>query len=208
MDPPRVGGGVNATALTGGLNRQADGRTRPTSTMARRPTDFKSASMIERHACAGLAEHRHIGPNEKTSKITLTAWINSIRSYMEEHRLDTVFRVYTPLQDGAPETYLLEEWGTVKSDATNAWIGSLENGVTSIPDAFVAQQAAHAVDNDLPPPVAIHPVCPYDTDNLQWSGKAIMASVTIELWGGLEKTLGTDPTVEAFRSLRRKLLVQ
>ena len=93
MDPPRVGGGVDVTAWTGGSNRQADWRTRPTSTMARRPTDFKSASMIERHACAGLAEHRHLRQKEKTSKITLTAWINSIRSYMEEHVLDTVFRV-------------------------------------------------------------------------------------------------------------------
>ena len=134
--------------------------------MARRPTDFKSASMIKRHACAGLTEHRHLGPNEKTSKITLTAWINSIRLYMEKHGLDTVFRVYTPLQDGAPETYLLEEWGTVRSDAINAWIGSLENGVPSTPAAFVAQQAAHASYNALPLPVSIHPVCPYDTNNL------------------------------------------
>ena len=108
MDPPIVGGGVDATTWTGGSNRQADWRTRPTSTMARRPTDFISASMIEQHACAGLSEHRHLIPNEKTSKSTLTVWINSIRSYMEEHGLDTVFRVYTPLQDGAPGTYLLE----------------------------------------------------------------------------------------------------
>ena len=148
--------------------------------MARRPTDFKSASMIERHACAGLAKQRHLRPKKKTSKITLTAWINSIRSYMEEHGLDTVFRVYTRLRDGALQTYLLEEWGTVRSDVIDAWIGSLENGVPSTPDTFVAQQAAYAAYNTLPPPVAIHPVCPYDTDNLRWSGKAIMARVTLE----------------------------
>ena len=206
MDPPRVGGGVDATAWTGGSNRQADWRTRPTSTMARRPTEFKSDSMIKRHACAGLAEHRHLGPNENTSKITLTAWINWIRLYMEEHGLDTVLRVYTPLRDGAPETYLLEEWGTVRSDAIDAWIGSLENGVPSTPSTLIAQQAAYAAYNNLPPPVAIHPVCPYNTDNLQWSGKAIMASVTLELWEGLEKTIGTDPTgPEAFLEVIRKL---
>ena len=150
--------------------------------------------MIKRHACAGLAEHRHLRPNEKTSKITLAAWINSIFLYMKENGLDTVLQVYTPLRDGAPKTYLLEEWGTVRSDAIDAWIRSLENSVPSTPSAFIAQQADYAADNTLPPLVAICPVCPYNTDNLRRSGKAIMASVTLELWEGLKKTLGTDPT--------------
>ena len=151
MDPPRVGGGVDSTAWTGGSNRQADRRTRPTSTMARRPTDFRSASMIEQHACAGLSEHRHLRPNEKTSKITLTAWINSIRLYMEEHSIYTVFRVYTPLRDGAPETYILEEWGTVRSDAINAWISFLENWFPNTLGARVAQEEDYAADNYFPP---------------------------------------------------------
>ena len=100
---------------------------------------------------------------------------------MEEHGLDTVFRVYTPLRDGAPETYLLEEWGTVRSDAINPWIGFLKNGVPNTPGALVAQEEAYAADNSLPPAVYIYPVCPYDTDNLCWSGNSIMSSVTLEL---------------------------
>ena len=179
MDPPRVGGGVDPTALTGGSNRQADRCTSPTSTMARRPTGFRSDSMIKRHACTGLAEHRHLVPNKNTSKITPTAWINSIRSYMEEHGINTVFRVYTSLQYGSPETYPLEEWLTVRSDSINAWIGLLKKGVSNTPVARVAQEEACAAENSLPLVVSIYPVCTYNTDSLRWSRKAIMDSVTI-----------------------------
>ena len=56
---------------------------------------------------------------------------------MEEHGIDTVFRVYNPLRDGAPETYLLEEWVTVRSDAINTWIGFLKNGVPKIRECFL-----------------------------------------------------------------------
>ena len=52
MYPPRFGGGVDSITWTGVSNQQIDRRTRPTSTTSRRPTDFRSASMIERHACA------------------------------------------------------------------------------------------------------------------------------------------------------------
>ena len=136
----------------------------------------------------------------------LTAWINSIRSYMEEHGINTVFRVYTSLQDGSPETYPLEEWLTVRSDSINAWIGFLKNGVPNTPGALVSQEEAYAAENLLPPDVTIYPVCPDDTDNLRWSGKAIVASVTLELWEGLKKTLGTDPTgPEAFFTVIGKL---
>ena len=114
---------------------------------------------------------------------------------MEEHGLDTVFRVYTPLRDGAPETYLLEELGTFRSDAINAWIGFLKNGVPNTPGTRVAQEEAYEAENYLPLAVAIYPVCPYDTDSLRWSGKAIMDNATIELCEGLKKTLGTDPTI-------------
>ena len=105
-----------------------------------------------------------------------------------------MFQVYNPLRERSPETYILEEWETVRSDAINAWIGFLKNGFPNNLGALVAQEEAYAVDNSFPPAVTIYSVCPYDTDNLRWSGKAITASVTIELLEGLEKTLGTYPT--------------
>jgi hypothetical protein len=55
----------------------------PSSTMARRPTNFKSANTIKHIAMKGLPEDQHIRPDEKTSKITLTSWVNSARSYID-----------------------------------------------------------------------------------------------------------------------------
>ena len=125
---------------------------------------------------------------------------------MEEHGLNTVFWLYIPLWDGALETYLLGEWGTFRSDAINAWIIFLKNWFPNTPGAQVAQEEYYAADNYLPPDVAIYPVCTYNTDSLRWSGKAIMASVTIDWWEGLEKTLGTDPTgPEAFFAVIKTL---
>jgi hypothetical protein len=60
--------------------------------MARRPTDFKSANTIEHIATKGLPDDPYIGPDEKTSKITLTSF------YMEERGLDTVFMFMTDRQ--------------------------------------------------------------------------------------------------------------
>jgi hypothetical protein len=36
----------------------------------------------------------------------------------------------------------------------------------------------------------IQPVCDYDLNNLKWSGKAILDSVSLELWETVEKDLG------------------
>ena len=54
--------------------------------------------------------------------------------------------MYTPLRDGAPETYLLEEWVIVISDTINAWIGLLKNGFPSTLGSLVAQEEAYAAD--------------------------------------------------------------
>jgi hypothetical protein len=89
LTAPRIGGGSGDTAWVGGSNVTTSRLSRPDSTLARRPTDFKSASSIESKATQGLAEDRRLGLDETTSKITLTSWVNSIRSYMETHGLDT-----------------------------------------------------------------------------------------------------------------------
>jgi hypothetical protein len=95
--------------------------------MARRPTDFKSANIIEPITTKGLPDDRHIGPDEKTSKITLTSWVNSTRSYMEECGLDTVFHVYDGKTDS--EIYLLTDWGSASPDKIEAWVATLCVGV-------------------------------------------------------------------------------
>ena len=114
---PRVGGGNDATAWTGGPNNVLQRLARPSSTMARRPTDFKSANSIEHIATKGLPEDRHIGPDEKTSKITLTSWVNTIRSYMEERGMDTIFHVFDAPMNS--KIYLLTNWDSASFAISN-----------------------------------------------------------------------------------------
>ena len=103
---PRIGGGSGDGTWVGGSNTSATRRSlRPESTLARRPTDFKSAAQIESKATLGLPDDRRLSLDEKTSKITLASWVNSIRTYMEEHGMDTVFCIYEKATD--LEVYLL-----------------------------------------------------------------------------------------------------
>jgi hypothetical protein len=149
--------------------------------MARRPTDFKSANTIEHIATKGIPADRHIGPNQKTSKITLNSWVNSTRSYMEERGMDTILHVYDWKTNY--ETYLLTDWGS----KIEAWVATLRAGVPK-------------ADGTLLPPYD------YDLDNLKWSGKAILNSVSLPLWETVEKDLGVDVTgPEAFAAVVYKL---
>jgi hypothetical protein len=137
--------------------------------MARCPTDFKSPNSIEHLITTkGLPEDRHIGPDEKTSKNTLTSWVNTIHIYMEERGLDSVFRVYDGEAD--TETYLLTDWGSANPEHSSG--------------------VPHPDDGDNTKDT--QQVCDYDHDNLKWSGKAILNSVSLELWETAEKDLGAD----------------
>ena len=151
-------------AWVGGSNRTTERRSRPESTLARRPTDFKSAAEIEKRAVQGLPEDRRLSLNEKTSKITLTSWVNAMRAYCEEHGLDTVFRVFDPVND--TEVYLLKDWGSARPEKVAAWEEKLVTGIGT------------------------HAACDYDGDNLKWSGKAVMNSIALDLWESIEKDVG------------------
>ena len=37
--------------------------------------------------------------------------------------------------------------------------------------------------------------CPYDQDNLRWSGEAVLGSISLDLWQRIEKELPTDGDV-------------
>jgi hypothetical protein len=158
---PRIGGGQDNTAWVGGSNIEGKRGTRPESTLARRPTDFKSAAEIEKRATQGLAEDRHLSLDKKTSKITLTSWVNALRAYCEEHGMDTVFRIYD--LEGDSEVYLLKEWGAASPEKVIKWEAALTSGI-----------------GESPP-------CDYDINNLKWSGKAIMNSIALDLWETIEK---------------------
>ena len=54
------------------------------------------------------------------------------------------------------------------------------------------------------PPLQL--VCEYDLDNLKWSGKAIMQSISLELWETIKKDLDCNPSgPEAFAAVVYKL---
>ena len=129
--------------------------------MARRPTDFKSANTIEHIATKGLPEDRHIGPDEKSSKITLTSWVNSTRSYMEERGLDTVFYVYDWQTDS--EVYLLTDWGSASPAKIEAWVATMRAGISQLHGTLLSP-------------------CDYDLDNPKRSGQATFNSMSLPLW--------------------------
>ena len=99
--------------------------------------------------------------------VSLTSWINLVRAYVEECGMDTVFRIYD--EDLDEEKYLLEDWGAAKKEAVRDWVMEISEGAMA---------------------------CPYDMDNLRWSGKALLASIDLELWSRIEKDLplGGDVT--------------
>ena len=70
---PRVGGGTDeATVWVGGSSIKEKALKTPKSILARRYTDFKSASHIEVRAKEGLPEGRRMSLDERRSKISLT----------------------------------------------------------------------------------------------------------------------------------------
>jgi hypothetical protein len=105
---------------------------------------------------------------------------------MEERGLDTVFHMYGGQTDS--ETYLLANWGSASPAKIEAWVATLHAGV----------QKTNGTSS---------PPCDYDLDNLEWSGKAILNSVTLALWETFEKGLGIDASgpTEAFSTVVNKL---
>jgi hypothetical protein len=88
---------------------------------------------------------------------------------MEERGLDSVFYVYDGQTDS--ETYLLTNWGSASPTKIEAWVATLHAGVLK-------------TDGTVLPP------CDYDLDNLKWSGKAVLNSVSLPLWETVGKDLG------------------
>jgi hypothetical protein len=125
-------------------------------------------------------------PRDCLTIATLTSWVNLARSYMEERGLDTVFYVYNGQTDS--ETYLLTNWGSASPAKIEAWVMTLRSTGVPKPDSTVSSP------------------CDYDLDNLKWSGKAILNSVTLPLWETVEKDLGIDASgPKAFATVVYKL---
>ena len=178
---PRIGGSIKGCYWVGGSNLTANKLVRPRSTLAWRPDDYKSAARVEEQCQKGLPIERQLSEDGKASKITLTSWITSLRVNLEERGLDTVFRIIN--NTTGAETYLLEKWGESKNEEMiETWVKNLREGL----------------------PTSAGP-CTFDEDNLIWSGKAVLNSISLDMWESIEKSLPPYPSgPEVFGAVIRK----
>ena len=93
----------------------------------------------------------------------LTAWVNSLRGYLEERGLDTFFRIFDPFRN--TKVYLLKYWGLDDPDQVVAWENLF---LTRIGGALVFY---------------------YNVDNLKCSKKYIMNSISLDIWESIKKYL-------------------
>ena len=121
---------------------------------------------MEKECCEGVDCEKRLGlEDEKDYRITFTSWIDAIRAKMEHCGMDGIFRILS--KDHSEETYILKDWGQYEPSAIKTWVKDLRDG--------------------LPKDDTKIDVCPYDIDNLEWSGKAIADSVSLKLWTTIEK---------------------
>ena len=97
--------------------------------------------------------------------------------------MDTMFRV---LSEGK-EVYLLEKLGICVSWGVMDWVKELKEGVLKADGSR-------------------HDICQYDIDNLQWSGKALLNSIDLDLWAEIEKELSYNASgPEVFASVIERM---
>jgi hypothetical protein len=161
---PRLGGGTDKyTWWTGGSNLKP--RTRRASIYACRPEDFRALEKVEYYIRNGVKEEDRLGlPTEKAYKTTLTEWIATVKSHVENCGMDSVFRLFL---DGVHEHYLFDEWGEVTMDDIDQHVEDLtSNGV-------------HNSDTTR------HPVCPFDVENVDRTREMIKATISREFYNAL-----------------------
>jgi hypothetical protein len=167
---PRVGGGTcGKTWWTGGSNLGT--QTRRASMFACRPEDMKMMYNIEKEMREGIKEESRLGlPTEKAYKITLTGWIDKVKTHIEKCGLDTVFHLF----DGKKECYLFDRWGEVSMDQIDDHVEDLiTNGVPLPPLANGTRQTGRS------------PVCQFDIENLDRTREVITASLSQEFYNAL-----------------------
>ena len=170
---PRVGDILDGIPWTGGSNLQEYQYADPMSINQYRPMDYKSAKAAITGANEGLDEDDRLSlPNEK-QVVKLTKWINEVKIHIEDYGMDTVFRVAS-LPSNA-ERYIIDEWGLCKYRPwIDEWVNQLQTGV-------VQANGTRA------------PVCPFDQQNLQWSGKFLLNSISKNFRNLITPDLGSQP---------------
>ena len=143
-----------------------------------RPTNFKSAEKIYTSCIKGLSKAKRLEPaDDDKCTVTITTWVSMIKAAFEERGMDTVMHPY--YAKDRKEVYMLDKKyrGRVSKSNVELWIQELQTGV------YNAGSETDRFD-----------VCPFDLDNLAWSGRFIMNSITTPLWETIEKKVGAELT--------------
>ena len=181
---PRVGGSKDGISCTGGSF--VDPSQIPKTIKAYCPTEFNFLSKVEEASTEGLAARHHLDVASNTkSTFTLMSWVKNVRIYMEERGLDSIFRIFN-YKTGV-ETYMFDKWSVVrKPKQVELWIRQLNRGLKLSKTSRC-------------------PICQWNLENLQWSGKALENSVSNALWRLVERDLPAHATgPEVFKAIIMK----
>lgn len=117
--------------------------------------------------------------------MTLTTWIDMIHGAMAENGIDTVFRI--PNVTWTKETDIIKEWGTSQKVDIDDWEKQL-----------IISGVIQRDGSPVPP-------CTYDVQNLSWSGKFFLRSISVKLYADVTEEVGVIPSgPKVFRAIINK----
>ena len=159
LKPPRVGRLIyqdkSVEPFTGGSNLTPF-QYFPQHSEQHRPSKYNSVHDFEDKLSKGM--EFKLGEDGENNGIQLTFWFNRLATNLELLGLDTVFKI--PQPGWTEEINLAVDWGQCRESLVKPWIKSLNTGV------YNEKQQKMFVS------------CPYDHQNLYYSGLYILASLT------------------------------
>ena len=170
---PRVGGVLEVESgkfeiFTGGSNLVQNSVF--THTGQRRPHKFESVNSFTVSLAKGM-DYKLAAADAKVIT-TLPNWFLHLGNELVRLGWDTVFRI--PTVSWRDEVYIPTAWGSIKSEHLDAWHDQLTQGVQM-------------------PGRAPLEVCPFDLQNLDYSGTFILASLTKAYAAIVLEDLGPSP---------------
>ena len=170
---PRVGGvipdGAQGEPWTGGSNLVT--KPSPTHLTQRRPYKYASSQSLLSKIEAGTTEK--LGANDEPATCSFEHWMRLQAHHHIKMGMDTPFLM--PNDTWTLETNLFECFNKTLADV-KPWIKQLKE---------IGVKDAHGT---------VHPVCPYDVQNLEYSALFILGSLTTKFRSEIEHSVGLSAT--------------
>jgi hypothetical protein len=180
--PPLFGDGTSHdTVWTGGTIQHP--RMVPASVSAYRPNTYRDRNRLEAHQKTDLQlnKHLHLQPGVKVGSVThctLTSTMMAWKGEAIQCGTESCFVIYDPLSN--TERCLFDNYGRL----------DVRDGQKMVEDICINRQRVK--DPSGPGNIRL-PVCPYEVENMGYSGFMIKNSLTPELLNQVEKTIGIEP---------------